>query len=219
MKEEKDLPDNVECKSEQETVNVYDKELLLLYTKEFLKEDIMNCVYYCSKWNGTNEIYFAAKLPEDFIFDLLGRINEGKRKVYTDAYKYFKGSVYYHLKNELLTYFNCRKKKELTEDSSENFFTREVCENYFEDGEYADGAEDVINRITQNELHAEIFRMFNPDEDIEEILVLDEILKGKKRAQIAEALGLPVKEVTNIQKRIHTRIEKNFDKKLLEGTQ
>ena len=201
--------------NEQEDILPDEGKLLLDYTKKFIDEEMENIVFYCYEWNGTTGIFFRSELPEDLIYKILERINEGRRICYTKTFKHFRGSVYYHVKHELLTFFNCRKKDDLTEDSPENFFTEKNAETFFEDGAYADGAEDILSRIERNERREAILALFDPNKDIEEISVLEEYFLNKKRGDIAESLKLTCDEVTIIQKRINRRIEKYFNKNLL----
>ncbi len=51
--------------------------------------------------------------------------------------------------------------------------------------------------------------IFNPNEEIEERMVLEKILEGYKRHEIAEELKITKEEVTNIQKRILRKIQKS----------
>jgi DNA-directed RNA polymerase specialized sigma24 family protein len=201
----------------EEKLSNEEKELLLEYTNKFIKDNLMNITHYCYQWNGTNGIRFKIVLPEDLVFKVLGLINEGRRIFYSKSYRHFKGSVYYHVKNELLTFFNCRKKTDLTEDSPESLFILNDAENYFEEDAYAYDAEDILGKMENNELREAMLSLFDPNDDIDEILVLEEILNNKKREEISEALKITVDEVTNIRKRINRKIEKNINKNLLEG--
>lgn len=202
---------------ENENFTEEHREVLLLYTKKFIKENLVNIDRFCYLWNGTNGIRFKSVLPDDLVFKVLGLINEGRRICYTKSYKHFKGSVYYHVKNELLTYFNCRTKVDLTEEAPESIFTLNDAENYFEEGAYADGAEDMLRNLENDEIRERIFSLFDPKKEIDEVSVLREILKGEKREEIADSLNKSVDEVTNIRKRINRKIEKHFNKNLLEG--
>lgn len=202
---------------EDENFTEEHREVLLLYTKKFIKEDLVNIDRFCYLWNGTNGIRFKSVLPDDLVFKVLGLINEGRRICYNKSYKHFKSSVYYHVKNELLTYFNCRKKIDLREESPESIFTLNDAENYFEECAYADGAEDILGNLENDELSERIFSLFDPKKEIDEVSVLSEMLKGEKREEIAESLNKSVDEVTNIRKRIYRKIGKHFNKNLLEG--
>ncbi len=199
----------------QENLSAEEGKLLLDYTTKFINEEMENIVFYCYGWNGTNGISYRSELPVDLVYKNLERINEGRRICYTKTFKHYRGSVYYHVKHELLTFFKCRRKDDLTEDSPENFFTESKAETFFEDGVYADGAEDVLSGIERNERREAIFALFDPNDDIEEISVLEEYFLNKKREEIAESLKITTDEVTNIQKRINRRIEKYFNKNLL----
>ena len=196
---------------EQELSSIEKEELLLSYTTKFIHENKRGAELYCFGWNGINNVYFRSRQPEDLIFKVLEGINEGRRICYTESYKHFTGSVYYHLRNELKTYFRVRKKEDITEDSPENFFTLTEAENFFEEGSYADGAEDIIKTLENNELREKLFRMFDPIKEADEIDVLNEILSGYKREEIAKNLNKTVTDVTNIQKRVKRKIHKNFN--------
>ena len=67
------------------------------------------------------------------------------------------------------------------------------------------------------ELEHELFRIVadNP-EDTELYCVLDGILDGKKRREIAEEWDLTPDDVTNIKKRLLRRIESDFNRRLLD---
>ncbi|MEJ5352744.1 MAG: hypothetical protein WHS65_14265 [Melioribacteraceae bacterium] len=182
------------------------------YINIFCKNDFYNAVYYCHKWNGTNGIYFREKGPEDFVMYILGRIAEGKRKVYLDDYNKFKCSVYYHLEHEMLTYFCCRKKKVAEEFPN---YTSVIESNIvsFNDEEYFENCNDddkiIISTVEKNELKELLLSLFDPDEETEDWFVLEGYLSGKKREEIAEDLGLNVDKVTNIKKRIIRKLSKN----------
>lgn len=206
-----------DCIEEEENLSEEHRQVLLLYTKKFIKEDLASINRFCYLWNGTNGIRFKSLQPDDLVFKVLGLINEGRRVCYTKSYKHFKSSVYYHVKNELLTFFNCRKKVDLTEESPESVFTLNDAENYFEEGAYADCSEDILGNLENDEVSEKIFSLFDPNKEIDEVSVLRQILKGEKREEIAESLNMPVDEVTNIRKRINRKIENHFNKNLLEG--
>lgn len=115
---------------EQELTSIEKEELLLSYTKKFIQDDKRGAEIYCYNWNGTNNVYFKSRQPEDLIFKVLEGINEGRRICYTKSYKHFTGSVYYHLRNELKTYFKCWKKNDITEKPTVSLFTLEDAENF-----------------------------------------------------------------------------------------
>jgi len=196
-------------------------ELIEEYIEKFMEKDFWIAVRYCYKWNMTNDIKFNIKEPSDFIFELLELILAGKRKVYIDSYDKFKGSIYYHLKNTMLTYFKCDKKY----DEGENKNREESLEgnendgdeNYkkmYDNGNYVDAEDAIFNDLENEELRERLFSLFNEnnDKEVEEILVLDLILKGYSREEISKELGLSVDQVTNIRKRIDRRILKNKNK-------
>ena len=195
---------------EQDLTSIEKEELLLRYTTKFINEGKRGAEFYCFGWNGINNIYFRSKQPEDLIFKVLEGINEGRRICYIESYKHFTGSVYYHLRNELKTYFKSRKKDDITEDKPENLFTVEDAENFFENGAYTDGAEEILKGLENNELREKLFSLFDPAKEADEVAVLNEILTGWKREEIAENLNFTAAKVTNIQKRIYRKIHKNF---------
>jgi len=205
------------CDEPEEKLSNEEKELHLAYTKKFIKEDLMNIIRFCYLWDGTNSRWFKSKLPEDIVFEVLGLINEGRRKCYSKSYRNFKNSVYYHVKNALLTFFRCKKKQDINDDSPESLFTLNEAEIYFEDGTYADDAEDILQRIKRSELREALFSVFDPNVDIEELFVLEEILKGNKRNEIAAYLGMTESDVTNIRKKVFRKIEKNLSNEFAEG--
>lgn len=179
-----------------------------------MKNDFYKAVYYCQKWNGTNNIYFREKDPDDFVLVILEKILDGKRKCYLEDYEHFKGSVYFHLRNEMLTYFQCKKKKE-----PENVYYIEI-ENsnivsYDDERFYEDYSEEIVkgllSEIDSDDIKNKLFSLFDPNEDIEEIVVFEEILKGKTREEIAEDNKLSLNEVTNIRKRIFRKIRKHIN--------
>ncbi len=197
------------------------KELIENYIKKFIKENLSQAIYFCKKWDGTNGIYFRAKETEDFVFEILNLIFEGKRKVYTDSYDKFKGSVFYHLSKSMLTFFKCNKDDKGTENKSITISLEELKkneeENYslmYESGNYNNVEDEIFKGIENEELREKIFSLFdeNDEKEAEEILVLEEILKGLTREEIAKELGLRVEQVTNIYKRIKRKIIKNKNK-------
>lgn len=204
------------CDKPDEKLSNEEKELRLAYITQFLKDDKANAVYYCKKWTNNNERKFRAIEPEDLVFKVLEGIYEGKI-CYTKSYKHFIGSVYFHLKFALLSHFKIKKKDTLGEDDPENLFTETRAENFFLNEEYADGAKNVLGKMEDAELREAIFSVFDPNVDIEEIFVLEEIFKGDKRSEIADALGMTEKELDVIRKRVFRRIEKNLPNKFVEG--
>ncbi|GAB6283669.1 MAG: hypothetical protein STSR0008_24580 [Ignavibacterium sp.] len=190
-------------------ITIEDKKLILNYIEYFINNDFMNVVYYCDSWVGKNGKSFRSVLPKDLVMKVLELINEGRRKCYITSYQHFKGSVYYHVKNELRTLFNYKKKDDITEDSPENYFTIIDAENYFDEGNYVDESEDILTKIENNELKEKLLNLFNSDDEVFEYSVLEKILENYKRNEIAEELGLSEKEVTNIQKRIFRKMKKN----------
>lgn len=191
---------------------------IIEYQKIFIKNDYYNAVYYCQKWNGTNNIYFREKEPEDFVLGVMEKILEDKGKFYLEDYEHFKGSIYYYLRNEMLTYF-CRKKKE-----PENVYYIEIenskivsydDEQFYE--EYCDEiVKGLIAEIESNDFKNKLLSIFDPNEDIYEIVVLEGILEGKTREEIAKENGLSLNEVTNIRKRIIRKIRKNINSIIAE---
>ena len=206
------------CDELEEKLSNEEKELRLAYLSQFLKDDKANAVYYCKKWTNNNERKFRAIEPEDLVFKVLEGIYEGKI-CYTKSYKHFKGSVYFHLKFALLSHFKIKKKDDLTEDEPENLFTEEYAENFFESEGYFDGAEIILGAIENDEIREAIFSVFDPNVDIEELFVLEEIFKGDKRKEIADSLGMTEKELDVIRKRVFRRIEKKLPKNFREGIQ
>lgn len=189
--------------------------LISQYTTEFIRKDKMNANYYCNNWNGTNGIYFGVKMPEDFIMDILARINEGRRKCYLKDYRTFRNSVYYHLRNEMLTYFKCTENKKKNALKNENIIPLDgaVLLSYDDNIDYKfehNGNENIIENIEKEELQRKLLELFDPNIEVEEILVLEGILEGKKRWEIAEDLGITENDVTVIQKRIFRKANKRI---------
>ncbi len=182
------------------------------FVEIFMEQDFFNAIYYCSTWKGTNERYFREKEPADFVIYTLERIIEGKRKVYLDNYKTFKGSVYYHLRNEMLTYFNCgndtiEESPHYINVNDSNIVAYDDNVNYENNNNNYES--DTLTLIECNDLKEQIFNLFDEDKELEEILVLQGYLDGKKREEIAEDLGITVNEVTNIKKRVVRKIIKS----------
>lgn len=196
------------------------KMLIIEYCKKITTKEKNKIILFCEKWNGTNGIYFGAITAEDIYNEVITKILEGKRKCYLESYKVFRGSVYFHVKKALLSFFKCNNNIEqdkklpkiitLNELTSENE-DYEFDDIYFNNNFYFDG-EVIFNEMEINELEREIFELFdeNDENEFEEILVLKELLTGKKRNEIAEDLGITVNEVTNIHKRINRKLSKKF---------
>lgn len=186
---------------------------IIEYQKIFMKNGYYNAVYYCQRWNGTNNIYFREKEPEDFVLEILERILEGKRMCFLNDYEHFKGSLYFHLRYEMLTYFRCRKKKEpeniyFIENESSNIVSYDD-EQFYE--EYCDEiVNGLLSEIDFNDIKHKLFSIFDHNEEIEEITVLEGIIEGKTRKEIAEDTGLSLNEVTNIKKRIFRKIRRHI---------
>ncbi|MCX8167237.1 MAG: LuxR C-terminal-related transcriptional regulator [Candidatus Micrarchaeota archaeon] len=189
---------------------------ILTYSAKFIRKDKFNAIYYCTKWNGSNGIYFGAKEPEDFVMEVLAEICEGRRKCYLDDYRVFKYSVYFYLEKKMLTYFGYRKKKKNDESNSGNVFPLNDDNVLKYDNEMLSscsdlGSEDFVADLEREELIERVIGLFDPNEEVEEIAVLEEIFEGKKRREIAEDLGIKEEEVTVIQKRIQRRINRRID--------
>ncbi len=194
-------------------LNIETLKAIEAFINRFVKEDKFKAINYCYNWtfNGTKS--FGAILPEDLIFNILEKFLEGKAKCYIDSYNHFKGSVYYHLKKALLSYFRKRKRKSEYEENEEDF----VSANYmisFDEEIYSDMGEQIFGNLEGEELRNSLFALFDEEKDVEEILVLEELLKGvskgNKREVIAKSLGLSVNDVTNIEKRIIRKIKNNL---------
>ncbi|MEG8988143.1 sigma-70 family RNA polymerase sigma factor [Ignavibacteria bacterium 4148-Me] len=180
----------------------------------FIKNDFNNASYYCYTWNGTNGIYFREKRPEDFVLHILELVIEGKRKVYLESYNTFKNSIYYHLKNEMLTYFKCRKK--LVEEENPHYINVDDSKivPYDDDINYENNNDpresEILNYVENNEIKEKLLNLIDPENELEEWLVLNAYLEGKKREEIAEDLGISVNEVTNIKKRIIRKLKRRL---------
>ena len=203
---EKEKIDNLKIQQNSEHTTI-----IIDYIKIFIKEDFSNVCYYAWRWAGINGKYFKSEMPEDFIMKILIFVIEGRRKCYLNSYFHFRNSIYYHVKNELLTFF---KSKDEYKIDSEKIYEIEdsISEEkilYFDKGLYTDGIEEILGRLENEEFRERIFSLFDENKDIEEILVLEKRLEGLERSEIADSLGLTVKEVTNIQKRIHRKLNKN----------
>jgi len=193
-------------------LSINEKEVILKFTKQFIKEDLKGIIYYCYKWEGTTGYLFKSILPDDLVFKVLGLLNEGRRICYLKTYKYFRSSVYYHVKNELLTLLRCGKRKPLlTEDSEENLFTLFEAEVFFDEGLYADGSEAIVENIENDELRERLFSIFDTGSEGEEIAVLERLLAGDKRNEAAKTLGFSGDKITAVMKRINRKIEKRFN--------
>jgi DNA-directed RNA polymerase specialized sigma24 family protein len=216
-KEENEINHEEEIKSEKSNVNIIllsteeEKQLIEDYANKFMNVDYHNIIHWCYKWNGTNGKYFKAILPKDIVMNTLERVFEGKRKCYLKSYEHFRNSIYYHVKNELLTFFGNRNKDE-TNYYIEDSIDEESIELFFEKGLYVDGFEEIIGSCENQEFIDRIYKLFDEDKETLEIFVLEEILKGGKRSEIAKSLGISVNEVTNIQKRIKRKIGNNKNK-------
>lgn len=208
LKEEKENVNKIVLNAEEE------KHLIEDYVEEFMKTDFFNIIHWCKKWEGTNGKYFKAILPEDIVINILERALEGKRKCYLASYKHFRNSIYYHVKNELLTFFR-NGNKDVTNETNYNIedsYDEESIELFLEKGLYVDGIEEILENYEKQELINRIFELFDQDKETMEIFVMEEIMKGGKRNEIADSLGISVNEVTNIQKRIKRKIDNNKNK-------
>lgn len=197
-------------------MDIKEKEKIVKYIEEFVKRDKFRAVNYCYSWDGTCGRYFNGKMPEDYVMEVLMKIYEGK-KCYTDSYKTFRGSVYYHLKNRMLTYFHLKKTEVNTGKNSEINFT-EADRNYMLNEElYFEGAEIIYGGCEMDELRERIYSNFDAGNESEEMILIEEILKGGKREEIAEALGITADDYTNILKRIKSKLQKRSSLNYLQG--
>lgn len=204
-------------REDQETLIEVNSDLLIKYVEKFIDQELMKITNWCWKWSGGKDISFNHLQPEDFVFKVLELINEGRRKCYTKSFIHFKNSVYYHVHNELLSFFKFGSSDSILEDDSINLVSLEDVEEFFESGEYVIGGEDILAEIEKEDIRENLLNLFDPNDEIEEISVLEEIFNNHKRADIAACLQLTVDDVTNIQKRIIRRLEKHNIKKILQG--
>lgn len=212
MRDEKNSFEIREAAKPRRELSIHEKEVILKFTKQFIKEDLKGIIYYCYKWEGTTGYLFKSILPDDLVFKILGLINEGRRICYLKSYVHYRNSVYYHVKNELLTLLRCGKRKPpLTEESEENLFTVSEAEVFFDEGTYADGSEDIVETIENKELRERLLSLFDAESEGEEIAVLERLLEGDKRNEAAETLGFTGDKITAITKRINRKIEKRFN--------
>lgn len=205
--------DVIDREDQQDILSEDEKELILEYVKQFIKNDLTKAIYYCYRWDKE----FKHLLPEDLIFKVLELINEGRRKCYTRSYNHFRNSVYYHVTNEILTLFKYKKQDDLTDDDPENNFTLSEAGHFYDEGSYADGAEDVLTAFQKEDLREHLIGLFDPNKHIEEIFVLELIFLGYKREDIADELKVAVSEVTNIQKRVVRTLKKHNITQLMKG--
>jgi DNA-directed RNA polymerase specialized sigma24 family protein len=186
-------------------LDLEEKAKILEYIKEFDKHDKYRAISYCYSWNGTNGRYFNGKDPEDYLMEVLAKMLDGK-KCYTASYKAFKGSVYFHLKYEMLSYFHIKEDEINKGKNSELSFTN--AESLLNEDLYFESAEIIYTGVEHSELKEQIFSCFDHDTEIEEILVLEEMLKGGKREEISKDLGITPSDYTNIVKRIKSKLIK-----------
>jgi len=186
-------------------LDLEEKAKILEYIKEFDKQDKFRAISFCYSWNGTNGRYFNSKDPEDYLMEILAKMLDGK-KCYTNSYKAFRGSVYYHLKNEMLSYFHLREDEINKGKNAELSFSN--AENLINEDLYFESAELIYGGVELEEIKNKVFSSFDAETEVEEVIVLEEILKGGKRDEIAKALGIKPSDYTNILKRIKTKLIK-----------
>lgn len=207
------LQEGVVNEKNNENNSEEEKQIIENYLEKFIRNDFHSVCHYCYKWNGVNGKYFRVILPEDIVLDILEKVLKKRRKCYVKSYKHFRNSIYYHVKNELRTFFKDRNKnKNVTNYNLEDSPDEESIELFFEKGLYVDGIEEILENYEQQELINRIFALFDQDKETMEIFVLEEIMKGGKRNEIAASLGISVNEATNIQKRIKRKIDNNKNK-------
>ncbi|MDP2038560.1 MAG: hypothetical protein Q8L04_14350 [Ignavibacteria bacterium] len=193
-------------------MNPEEKNRRIEFSKQFIKECKFNAILYCNKWNGTNGRTFREKQPEDFIFIILEKIIEGK-SCNLDSFVCFRNSVYYHLENAMLNYFYPKNEKEfvdldLPEDSSEtNLNSLQIGE------ELSYCSESFLDDFESDDLVEKVHSLFDPDTEVEEIMYLEEFLKGGKRECIAQSLGITQDECTVIKKRTDRKMVERWVKK------
>lgn len=190
------------------TLELNDSKLIYEYINQFCRQDMYAAILFCKKWDGTNSHYFCEKQPEDFVMEVLEGIFKGKR-CYLNSYTTFRGSVYFHLRFKMLSYFKCRNIKKIDESSPENNFTLNEAEYFYDSDQFYSGCEEIFDGVEKGEIINTIFSMLDPEKDIEEILYLEEYLKGGKREAIAGALGITPIECSEIQRRLIKKITKN----------
>lgn len=184
---------------------------ILEFIKHFLKHDKYKAMLYCKKWDGSNGKWFSAKEPEDFVMELMTGLYNGKI-CYTKSYRHFLGSVYFHLNLAMKSYFNYRDGEVRREEQ----FSEEDAENYLNSYAYTEGAEIIFKEMEREDIREHFFRCFDREKESKEIMLLEEILKGGKREFIAAELKITPAEYTIILKRVHSKIKKRLDARVLE---
>lgn len=184
-----------------------DDKILTLFIKEFIKHDKYCVLVKCSSWFYSRcRKPLLPLCPEDLLFKVLEDFYLGNRKCYIDSYQRFKNSVYFAVESELKKLFNIRKKNCISEESIENYFIPFINNDNSNEIEYTK----EISCDDQYEKH-EIIELIRGElikkNSLEELKVFDEILKGGKRKEIADALKITERDVTNIEKRMFRRIK------------
>ena len=193
-------------------MNLEEKNRRIKFATQFLHENFFGALLYCRKWNGTNGRTFRDRLPEDFIMTILEKILEGKA-CNTGSYIHFRDSIFFHLKMAMLNYFYPKNEKEfvdldLPEDSSE---TNPNSLQIGEELSYC--SESFLDDFESDDLVEKVYSLFDPDTEVEEIMYLEEFLKGGKRECIAQSLGITQDECTVIKKRADRKMVERWVKK------
>lgn len=197
-------------------MNREEREKILSFIKVFIKNDKYKAIGYCNSWNGTCGRYFKGKEGADYVIETLTALLDGK-KCFTENYQVFKGSVYYHLRKQMLTYFHLKENEPNEGKNSEISFTNAESKDLLNEENYYGGAEEIYKRVEITEVREEIFNCFDRKKDTVEIKFLEEVFKGGKRRAIAAKLGITPDEYTNISKRIKVRLIKSKIAKKIYG--
>lgn len=193
-------------------LNLEEKSQRIKFARQFLAENFFGAFLFCCKWNGTNGRTFRDRLPEDFIMIILEKVIEGKA-CNTESYISFRDSIYFHLKMAMLNYFYPKNEKEYVyldsdEDSSE---TNPNSLQFGEELSYC--SESFLDDFESEDIIEKVYSLFDHDTEVEEIMYLEEFLKGGKRENIAHSLGITQDECTVIKKRVNRKMNERWNKK------
>lgn len=184
---------------------------ILSKNEKLLYEEIINFTQ--------NLIYKAYTLlsdknPKEYVHRALVKLLTGERKWYKDKHPDIMDAIRLAIKSEIENEKSLKtiNKHEHGEGKVARFIS---IYNTRDDEDYVieirDETPSIEDNLNKEMLFGDIFNELEENGDLVGFSVLDELLKGNSNSQVAEKLGISVREVENALKRIKT-IGRNLNK-------
>lgn len=177
-------------------------------------------LFYEKLINFTQKVIYKAypllsdKNPKEYVHRALAKLLTGERKWYKDKHPDIMDAIRLAIKSEIeneksLKTINKHKHGEGKVARFNSIYYTRDGEDYVT--EIIDESPSIEDNLNKKILFGDIFKKLEEKGDLIGFCVLDELLSGNENSQIAEKLGISVREVENALKRIKT-IGRNLHK-------